>query len=87
VLCCLQEQSSILGWAPQRSVLVFHLNFIQLQGLQDELLFVKYALRNGLVLEKMVVYDMSLDQKKKNNIIKELSKVRRACGMCQLIFD
>jgi hypothetical protein len=92
VLCCLQEQSPVLRWAPHRSVpscLVSHLNIVQFQGfqgLQDELLFVKYALRNGLVLEKMIIYDMSLDQKKKNNIIKELSKVRRACGTCQLIF-
>ncbi|WJX91957.1 hypothetical protein P8452_73668 [Trifolium repens] len=87
-----KEQSPVLRWAPHRSVpscLVSHLNIVRFQGfqgLQDELLFVKYALRNGLVLKKMIVYGMFLDQKKKNNIIKELSKVRRACGTCQLIF-
>jgi hypothetical protein len=94
VLCCLQEQSPVLRWAPHRSVpgcLVSHLSIVQFQGfqgLQDQLLFVKYVLRNGLVLEKMIISDMSLelDQKKKQKIIKGLSKLRRACGMCQLIF-
>ncbi|WJX86244.1 hypothetical protein P8452_68582 [Trifolium repens] len=89
-----KEQSPVLRWAPHRSVpgcLVSHLSIVQFQGfqgLQDQLLFVKYVLRNGLVLEKMIISDMSLelDQKKKQKIIKGLSKLRRACGMCQLIF-
>ncbi|GAU24747.1 hypothetical protein TSUD_355750 [Trifolium subterraneum] len=68
-----KEQSPVLKWAPQRSVpscLVSHLKFIQFQGfqgLQDEL-FIKYVLRNGLVLETMVVFDISLDQKKKGKV-------------------
>ncbi|CAJ2663832.1 unnamed protein product [Trifolium pratense] len=86
-----KEQSPVLRWAPQRSVpscLVSHLKFIKFQGflgLQDEL-FIKYALRNGLVLEAMIVFDISVDQKQKCKIMKKLSNVRRACGMCQLIF-
>ncbi|XP_045791343.1 TLC domain-containing protein 4-B-like isoform X2 [Trifolium pratense] len=69
------------------SCLVSHLKFIKFQGfqgLQDEL-FIKYAFRNGMVLETMIVSDISLDQKK-CQIMKRLSNVRRACGMCQLKF-
>ncbi|CAJ2675333.1 unnamed protein product [Trifolium pratense] len=69
------------------SCLVSHLKFIKFQGfqgLQDEL-FIKYAFRNGLVLETMIVSDISLDQKK-CQIMKRLSNVRRACGTCQLKF-
>ncbi|PNY12257.1 F-box/FBD/LRR-repeat protein [Trifolium pratense] len=88
-----KERSPILGWPPQPSVpncLVSHLNCIQFKGfrgLQDELLFVEYILRHGLVLETMIVADISLDLKKKYFILKLLSDVPRASGKCKLKFD
>ncbi|PNY01314.1 F-box/FBD/LRR-repeat protein [Trifolium pratense] len=86
-------ESPILGWPPQPSVpncLVSHLTFIQFKGFRgipDEVSFIDYLLRNGLVLKTMIVADISLDLKMKYHILKLLSDVPRASGMCQLKFD
>jgi hypothetical protein len=93
VLCSLQEQSPILGWATQPSVpncLVSHLTFIQFKGFHgfpDEVSFVEHVLQKGLVLKTMIIADCSLDLKKKYENLKTLFEVPRASGMCQLKFE
>jgi len=93
VFCCLQEQSPILGWAPQPNApkcLVSHLAFIQFKGflgLPDEVSFVEHVLQEGIVLKTMIISDISLDQSTKYDILKRISNVPRASGMCRLTFD
>jgi len=93
VFCCLQEQSPILGWAPQPSVpkcLVSQLTLIQFKGflgLPDEVSFVEHVLQKGLVLKAVIIADISVDLKEKYDILRRLSNVRRASVMCQLAFD
>ncbi|GAU24751.1 hypothetical protein TSUD_355800 [Trifolium subterraneum] len=86
-----EVRSPILGWPPQPSVpncLVSHLTFIRFNGFQgDEVSFLDYLLRNGLVLETVIVAGISLDLKMKYHILKLLSDVPRASGKCQLKFD
>ncbi|WJX91958.1 hypothetical protein P8452_73669 [Trifolium repens] len=88
-----KERSPILQWPPPPSVpncLVSHLTFIQFKGFRgfpDEVSFVEYILRNGLVLKTIIIADISLDLKKKYFILKLLSDVPRASGKCQLKFD
>jgi hypothetical protein len=92
VFCCRQEKSHLAGWATQPSVpncIISHLTFIQFkgyQGLPDELLFVEYILKKGLVLKTMIIDDISLDLSKKCDILNKLYKVLRD-GIRQLIFD
>ena len=92
-LCCLQEQSPILGWAPQPSApncLVSHLTFARFEGFEgfpDEMSFVEYLLQKGLVLETMIIDVRYLDLEKKYSILKKLLNLRRGSGMCQLTFD
>lgn len=92
-----QEQPLLLGWDLQPSVpncLVSHLKFIQYKGCRgfsDEVLFLEYVLRNGLVLKTMIVSDLQwvleVDPKKKYDILKRLTNLPKASGMCQLTFD
>jgi len=93
MFCCLQEQSSLLGWTPTPCVpncLVSHLTFIQFKGFRgfsDEVSFVEYVLQKGLALKTVIIADISMDLNKKDDILKTLSDVPRAFGMCQLKFD
>lgn len=88
---CEKVQSPILGWDPQPSdpnCLVSHLASIEFkgfQGLPDEMEFVENVLQKGLVLKTLIISD--LDQSKKYDILKRLSNMPRASGMCQLLFD
>jgi len=93
ILCCLQQQLPILGWAPQTRVpncLISHLTFIQFKGLRgfpDELSFVEYVLQKGLVLKTMIIAVRSLDLEKNYSVVKTLTNVPRASTTCQLTFD
>ena len=93
VFCLLHEQSSLLGWAPTPCVpncIISHLASIQFKGFQgspDEVSFVEYVLQNGLVLKTMIIAGISLDLNKKYEILKKLSDLPRASGMCRLKFD
>lgn len=49
--------------------------------------FVEYVLQNGLVLKTMIISGISLDLNKKYDILKTLSDLPRASGMCRLKFD
>ena len=83
----------VLRRAPQPGALnclIAHLTFIQFkrfQGDPDEVSFVKYVLLKGPVLKTVIITDISLDLKKKYSILKTLSNVPRASGVCQLTFD
>lgn len=70
--------------------LIAHLSFIQFKGFQgypDEVSFVAYVLLKGPVLKTVIITSMCLDLKKKYSILKTLSNVPRASGVCQLTFD
>lgn len=88
-----EEEPPTLGWAPLPSVptcLICHLTVIQFKGFHgfpDEMSFVEYVLQKGLVLKTLIFSDIFLDQSEKYDILKRLSNVSRASGMCQLTFD
>jgi len=91
--CLQEEQPPILGWAPLPSVptcLISHLTVIQFKGFHgfpDEMSFVEHVLQKGFVLKTLIFSDIFLDQSEKYDILKRLSNVSRASGMCQLTFD
>lgn len=88
-----EEQPPILGWAPLPSVptcLISHLTVVQFKGFHgfpDEMSFAEHVLQKGLVLKTLIFSDIFLDQSEKYDILKRLSNVSRASGMCQLTFD
>jgi hypothetical protein len=58
------------------------------QGFEDELTFAEYILRNGLVLEKMLIFvDTSMDIMNKYSSVKRLLDIPRGSAKCQLKFD
>jgi len=93
VLCCLQEQSPILGWAPPPSApncLVSNLTFIEFKGFRGlpiEVSFVEYLLQKGLVLKTMIIDVFLMELEKKYSILKMLCNLPRASGTCQLTID
>jgi hypothetical protein len=82
-------------WQPESTrvseCLKSHLTYIHIegyQGLKDELTFAEYILRNGLVLETMLVFvDISMDITNKYRSIKRLTNVSKGSVRCQLKFD
>ncbi|KAK2353701.1 FBD-associated F-box protein [Trifolium repens] len=58
------------------------------QGFEDELTFAEYILRNGLVLETMLIFvDTSVDITNKSRSIKRLTNITKGSIRCQLKFD
>ncbi|KAK2406230.1 F-box/FBD/LRR-repeat protein [Trifolium repens] len=88
-----KKLSPLPRWAAPPSVpscLVSHLTFIQFKGYRgsrDELSFAKYILQKGLILNTMIIVDISADLRKKFDTLRRLSNVARASAMCQLTFD
>ena len=82
-------------WQPESTTvsqcLKSHLTYIHLegyQGLEDELTFAEYILRNGIVLKTMLIFvDISMDKKDNDCSLKRLTDIPRGSIMCQLEFD
>ncbi|XP_057454402.1 F-box/FBD/LRR-repeat protein At5g53840-like [Lotus japonicus] len=70
---------------------VLHLTFIHYKGYQgftDELEFLAYVLREGIVLERMIIStDRFLDIQQKNKVLKNLLALPRCSSMCEIKFD
>ncbi|KAK2408261.1 FBD-associated F-box protein [Trifolium repens] len=90
-----EEPSSLRTWEPLSTsvprCLKSHLTYIRIegyQGFEDELTFAEYILRNGLVLEKMLIFvDTSMDIMNKYSSVKRLLDIPRGSAKCQLKFD
>ncbi|WJX88163.1 hypothetical protein P8452_70278 [Trifolium repens] len=90
-----EEPSPLRTWEPKSitvpKCLESHLTFIHIegyQGFEDELAFVEYILRNGLVLDTMLIlFYTSMDPTNKNCCIKRLNNIPRGSVTCQLKFD
>jgi len=82
-------------WQPESTIvtecLKSHLTFVHIegyQGLEDELAFAEYILRNGVVLKKMLILvDISMDKTEKDRSLKRLTDIPMGSDMCQLKFD
>jgi hypothetical protein len=93
--CWQEEQPPLRTWQPESTrvseCLKSHLTYIHIegyQGLEDELTFVEYILRNGLVLKTMLVFvDISMDITNKYRSIRRLTNVSKGSVNCQLKFD
>ncbi|MED6196689.1 hypothetical protein PIB30_049761 [Stylosanthes scabra] len=84
------------SWTPPTSVvpdcLVSHLRKIEFQryeGSKDEMEFITYALKNGLVLETVSVHLDWLEsekgkEKREYNILTELCGMQRGSNLCQI---
>ncbi|WJX87978.1 hypothetical protein P8452_70108 [Trifolium repens] len=91
----MEEPSSFRTWEPLSTTvpicLKSHLTYIRIegyQGFEDELTFAEYILRNGLVLEKMLIFvDTSMDIMNKYSSVKRLLDIPRGSAKCQLKFD
>jgi hypothetical protein len=89
------EPPPLRTWEPKSitvpKCLESHLTFIHIegyQGFEDELAFVEYILRNGLVLDTMLIlFYTSMDPTNKNCCIKRLNNIPRGSVTCQLKFD
>ncbi|KAK2408509.1 FBD-associated F-box protein [Trifolium repens] len=89
------EPPPLRTWEPKSitvpKCLESHLTFIHIegyQGFEDELAFVEYILRNGLVLDTMLIlFYTSMDPTNKNCCIKRLNNIPRGFVRCQLKFD
>ncbi|MCH82528.1 F-box/RNI/FBD-like domain protein, partial [Trifolium medium] len=90
-----EEPSPLRTWEPKSTTvpkcLESHLTYIHIegyQGFEDELAFVEYSLRNGLVLDTMLIlFCTSMDPTNKNCSIKRLNNIPRGSVTCQLKFD
>ncbi|AET03049.2 putative F-box domain, FBD domain, leucine-rich repeat domain, L domain-containing protein [Medicago truncatula] len=90
-----EEHSPLRTLEPQSitvpGCLKSHLTYIQIEGYQgceDELAFAEYILRNGLVLEAMLIYvDASMDPTNKYCSVKRLLEIPRGSAKCQIRFD
>ncbi|WJX34829.1 hypothetical protein P8452_22902 [Trifolium repens] len=90
-----EEPSSLRTWEPQSTTvpkcLKSHLTYIRIEGyrgFEDELTFAEYILRNGLVLETMLILvDTSMDIMNKYCSVKRLTDIPRGSAKCQLKFD
>jgi hypothetical protein len=82
-------------WQPESTTvsecLKSHLAYVHIegyQGLEDELAFVEYILRNGVVLKTMLIFvDISMNKTDKDRSLKQLRDIPRSSDMCQLKFD
>ncbi|WJX93737.1 hypothetical protein P8452_75227 [Trifolium repens] len=90
-----EEPSPSRTWEPHSitlpKCLKSHLTYIHIeayQGFEDELIFAEYILRNGLVLETMLVFaDISMDITNKYHSLKRLTNISKGSVKCQLKFD
>lgn len=73
--------------------LVSHLSNMHIKGYQgdsSEMEFASYVLQNGLVLKKMIISGVFLDQKKKwekYRCVSKFSNMPRGSAVCQVTFD
>ncbi|KEH20275.1 putative F-box domain, FBD domain, leucine-rich repeat domain, L domain-containing protein [Medicago truncatula] len=90
-----EEPRPLRTWEPE-STTVFeclksHLTYIHIegyQGLEDELAFADYILRNGLVLKTMLIFvDISMDKTNKYCSLKRLTDIPKGSVTCELKFD
>lgn len=95
---CLQDTSpneSDLEVKPSTvpNCLVSHLSYMHIKGYQgdsSEMEFASYVLQNGLVLKKMIISGVLLDQKKKwekYRCLSKFSNMPRGSAVCQVTFD
>ena len=95
---CLQDTSPYeSGMAEKPNTvpisLVSHLSYMHIKGYQgdsSEMEFASYVLQNGLVLKKMIISGVLLDQKKKwekYRCLNKFSNMPRGSAVCQVTFD
>ncbi|XP_024628280.1 FBD-associated F-box protein At4g10400 isoform X1 [Medicago truncatula] len=90
-----EKLSPLRTWQPESTTvpecLKSHLTYIHIegyQGFEDELTFAEYLLRNGLVLQTMLIFvDTSMHTTNKYLSVKRLTDIPRGSVTCQLKFD
>ncbi|KAI5419840.1 FBD-associated F-box protein At4g10400 isoform X1 [Lathyrus oleraceus] len=90
-----EEQPPLRTWDPKSTAvpkcIICSLSYIHIegyQGFEDELTFAEYILRNGYVLETMLIFvDASMEQTNKYCSLKRLTDTPRRSRRCQLKFD